>query len=154
MKVHTRGHGRVSAAAVVLFLGGLVGCQRGPEVVTSIVFDGESRSITTRHMTCTKQFGGGLVILAQDRPAHTVRIQLSQQGRLVVQKVGLRYEGMNGYVEDPREVTATKVDDTYTFSGRMPPKPGEAQWHTFKIQTTCPAYVDATPPREPGMGAP
>jgi len=154
MKVHARGHGRVSAAVVVLLLGGLVGCQRGPEVVTSIVFDGESRSITTTHATCTKQFDGGLVILMQDRPAHTVRIQLSQQGRLVVQKVGLRYEGMHGYVEDPREVTATKVDDTYTFSGRMPPNPGEAQWHTFKIQTTCPTYVDALPPKEPGMGAP
>jgi hypothetical protein len=153
--MHTRGHGRVPAAAVVLLLGGLVGCQRGPEVVTSIVFDGESRSITTTDVTCTKQFDGGLVILVRDKPSHTVRVQLSQQGRLVVQKVGLRYEGMDGYVEDPREVTATKVDDTYTFSGRMPPNPGEARWHTFKIQTSCHGYLDAPPSRlDPARGAP
>jgi hypothetical protein len=28
----------------------------------------------------------------------------------------------------------------------MPPNPGESQWHTFKIQTTCPGYQDAPPP--------
>jgi hypothetical protein len=36
----------------------------------------------------------------------------------------------------------------------MPPNPGESQWHTFKIQTTCPNYVDALPPKDPGLGAP
>jgi hypothetical protein len=132
----------------------LSGCERGPEIVTSIVFDGVSRSITTPDVTCTRQPGGGLVILVQDKPTHTVRAQLTEQGRLVVQKVGLRHESLAGFVADFREVTATKVDDTFTFSGRMPPNPGESQWHTFKIQTTCPAYVDALPPREPGMGAP
>jgi hypothetical protein len=132
----------------------LSGCQRGPEIVTSIVFDGESRSITTRDVLCTRQPGGGLVILVQDKPIHTVRAQLTEKGRLVVQKVGLRHESLAGFVADFREVTATKVDDTFTFSGRMPPNPGESQWHTFKIQTTCPAYVDALPPKEPGMGAP
>jgi hypothetical protein len=53
---------------------------------------------------------------------------------------------MTGFVADPREVTASKADDTFTFSGRMPPNPGESQWHTFKIQTTCPGYQDALPP--------
>ena len=134
--------------------GGLAGCQQGPEVVTSIVFDGESRSITTRKVSCTKQLDGGLVILAQDSPMHSVRITLTQRGRLVVQKVGLRYEGMAGYVDDSREVNATKVDDTFTFDGRMPPNEGESQWHTFKIQTRCPGYVDAPPPKSPGLGAP
>jgi hypothetical protein len=139
----------------MLLSGGLVGCQRGPEVVTSIVFDGETRSITTTDVTCTKQPDGGLVILAQDKRRHMVRLQLSQQARLVVHKAGLRYDDMVGFVADPREVTATKVDDTFTFSGRMPPNPGESQWHTFKIQTSCPGYVDAPPPRlDPGIGAP
>lgn len=45
---------------------------------------------------------------------------------------------MGGFVADPREVTATKVDETYTFSGRMPPNPGETRWHIFKIETTWP----------------
>lgn len=136
-------------------LSGLVGCQSGPKVVTSIVFDGESRTITTSDVTCTRQPGGGLVILVQDKPSHTVRVQLTAQGRLVVQKVGLRHEAIAGYVEDAREVTATKVDDAYTFTGRMPPNPGESQWHTFKVQTTCLKYVDAPPPRmDPAIGAP
>jgi hypothetical protein len=140
---------------VLLLFGGLVGCHRGPEIVTSIVFDGESRSISTADVVCTRQPDDGLVILVQDKPSHTVRIQLTEHGRLLVKKVGLRHEEIAGYVEDPREVSATKVDDVYTFSGRMPPNAGESQWHTFKIETTCPKYVDAPPPRlDPGMGAP
>jgi hypothetical protein len=54
---------------------------------------------------------------------------------------------MAGLVADPREVTATKVDDTYTFSGRMPPNPGESQWHIFKIETTCPGIKTRRHPR-------
>ena len=40
---------------------------------------------------------------------------------------------MCGFVADSREVTATKVDDTFTFSGRMAPNAGESQQHMFKI---------------------
>jgi len=144
----------VSAAVAVLFLAGVVGCDKGPDIVTSIEFDGATRTIKTPKVICTKQPDGGLVILAQDTPRRSVRVQLTQHGRLVVQKAGLRHEGMAGFVADSREVSATKVDDTFTISGRMPPNPGESQWHTFKIQTTCPAYVDALPPKEPGLGAP
>ena len=114
--------------------------------MTSIVFDGETRSITTTDVVCTKQLNGGLVILVQDKPSRTVRVQLTQRGRLVVQKAGLRYDDMTGFVDDSREVTATKVDDTFTLSARMPPNPGESDWHTFKIQTTCPGYQEAPPP--------
>jgi hypothetical protein len=145
----------VSTVVAVLLSGGLVGCHRGPQVVTSIVFDGATGSITTTDVVCTKQLNGGLVILVQDTPSRTVRVQLMQQGRLVVQKAGLRYDGMAGFVADSQEVTATKVDDTFTFSGRMPPNSGESQWHTFKIQTTCPGYLDAAPPQmQPPNGAP
>jgi lipoprotein antigen len=119
-------------------------------VVTSIVFDGVSRSIKTSNVSCTRQPGGGVVILVQDKPIRTVRVHLIETGHVVVQKLGLRYEGLAGYVEDPREVTATKVDDDYTFTGRMPPNPGESQWHTFKVQTSCPSYVDAVP-TQPGV---
>ena len=81
------------------------------------MFDGETRSITTADVICTKQLDGGLVILVADTSTRSVRVQLSQQGRLVVQKAGLRYDNMSGFVTDPREVTATKDDDTFTFSG-------------------------------------
>ncbi len=154
-----RGEGptaRSTASLVaVLVTVGLVGCTRGPDVVTSIEFDGKIGSIATKDVVCTKQLNGGLVILVIERPQRTVRVQLIQEGRLVVQKVGLRYDDMAGFVEDPREVTATKVDDTYTFNGRMPPNPGESEWHTFKIETSCPIYQNAPPPRmEPPRGVP
>ena len=91
----------------------------------------------------------------RDTPSRMVRVQVMEQGRLVVAKAGLRYDGMTGFVADSQEVTATKVDDTFTFSGRMPPNSGESQWHTFKIQTTCPGYLDAAPPpMQPPNGAP
>jgi hypothetical protein len=54
-------------------------------------------------------------------------------------------------VADPHEVDATKVDNTYTFSGRMPPNAGENQWHLFKIEATC-AYIE--PPQPPGYHGP
>jgi hypothetical protein len=135
----------VSTIVTVLLLGALVGCRQGPQVVTSIVFDGETRSITTTEVVCTNQLNGGLLILVQDTRARTVRVQPTQQGRLVVQKAGLRYGDMAGFLADPREVTATKTDDTFTFSGRMPPTAGGAQWHTFKIQTTCPGIKTRRP---------
>ncbi len=145
----------VSTVVAVVLSGGLAGCHRGPPVVTSIVFDGETRSITTSDVVCTRQLNGDLVIVVADTLTRTVRVQLSQQGRLVVQKAGLRYDNMAGFVADSREVTATKVDDTFTVSGRMPPNPRESQWHTFKIQTTCPAYQDAVPSQpQPPNGAP
>jgi hypothetical protein len=146
----------VSTLAAVLLSGGLVGCHRGgPPIVTSIVFDGEARSITTPDVFCTRQLDGSLVILVADTHTRAVRVQLTEHGRLVVQKAGLRYDDMSGFVADPQEVTATKVDDTFTLGGRMPPNPGESQWHTFKIQTTCPAYEDAVPSQlQPPNGAP
>jgi len=138
----------------VLLSVALVGCDPGPQIVTSIVFDGETRSIETRDVVCTKQFDGGLVILVKGGLNRTVRVQLTQQGRIVVQKAGLRYDDMAGFVADPQEVSATKVDDTFTFGGRMPPNEGKSQWHTFKIETTCPWYQDAPPPRQNSPGAP
>ena len=62
----------MSTIVTVPLLGALIGCQKGPQVVTSIVFDGESRSITTTDVFCTHQLNGGLVILVQDAPPPTV----------------------------------------------------------------------------------
>ena len=142
--------GRPMANFVAVLLSvGLAACHQGPQVVTSIEFDGKRRSIETTNVVCTKQPTGGLVILVDGGPKRTVRIQLTQQGRLVVERAGLRYDDMAGFVRDAQEVTATKVDDAFTFSGRMPPNPGESQWHTFKIETSCPGYRDALPSGNP-----
>lgn len=131
-------------------------CDAGTPTVTSIVFDGVAHTIDTGKVVCTRQpAGGGLVILAQGKTGQLVRIQLTQVGRVVVQKVGMRDGDVTGFIADPQEVTGIKVDDTYTVSGRMPPNPGESQWHTFKIQTTCPGYQDAHPhDTVPAIGAP
>jgi hypothetical protein len=154
-----RGSGWTARAALTLVAmllpGGVGGCGHGPDIVTSIVFDDATHTITTADVICTNQPGDGLVILVQDSPRRTVRIHLTQHGRLVVQKVGLRHDDVAGFVEDSDEVTATKVDDTFTISGRMPPNPNESQWHTFKIQTTCPRYLNPPPPNlEPPRGEP
>jgi hypothetical protein len=144
----------MASLVAVLLSVGLVACNRGPQIVTSIEFDGIHRTIETRDVVCTNQPTGGLVILVSGGPRRTVRIQLTEQGRLVVQRVGLRHDDLAGFVGDAREVTATKVDDTFTFSGRMPPNPGESQWHTFKIETNCPTYRDVLPSGEPPRGLP
>lgn len=146
--------GRPMAGFVAVLLAvGVVACSKGPQVTTSIEFDGNSRSIETRDVVCTKQPGGGLVILVNGGPKRSVRIQLTQEGRLAVQRAGLRHDDLAGFVDDAREVTATKVDDAFTFSGRMPPNPGESQWHTFKIETSCPVYQDLVP-KNPPLGVP
>lgn len=142
------------AAVAVLFCWGLGGCyHRGPPVQTSIEFDGENRTMTTNHVACIRQLDGGLVIVVTESQSRTFRAQLTLQGHLVVQKVGLRYDNLSGYVEDPAEVTATKVDDAFTFSGRMPPVPGESAWHTFTVRTSCPSYRDVLPSGPPPMAA-
>ena len=65
-------------AMAVLVSGGLAGCDKGPDIVTSIEFDGATRTITTPAVICTKQPDGSLVILAQDTPRRSVRVQLTQ----------------------------------------------------------------------------
>ncbi|MDX1877000.1 lipoprotein LpqH [Mycolicibacterium sp. 141076] len=149
---------RVHRPDLVAVLGVLLisACESGTPTVTSIVFDGEPHTINTGTVVCTRQpAGGGLVILAQGKTGQVVRIQLTQVGRIVVQKVGLRDGDATGFVAEPAEITGIKVDDTYTVSGRMPPNRGESGWHTFKIQTACPGYQDAHPhDTVPAIGSP
>jgi len=149
---------RVHRPDLVAVLGVLLisACESGTPTVTSIVFDGEPHTINTGTVVCTRQpAGGGLVILARGKTGQVVRIQLTQVGRIVVQKVGLRDGDATGFVAEPAEITGIKVDDTYTVSGRMPPNRGESGWHTFKIQTACPGYQDAHPhDTVPAIGSP
>jgi hypothetical protein len=126
-------------------MGVMAGCARGPDIVTTLVFDGQNRTITTNRVSCTSRADGSLLILVDGGRTQSVRIVVDLRGRLVVERAGLRYQDLAGFVADPGEVVATKVDDTYNFSGRMPPKAGELQWHEFEIETTCPTYVDQLP---------
>jgi hypothetical protein len=117
---------------------------------TTVVFDGRTETIKGV-VHCTAQPDGRLLILVnEDGGKKTVRVVLSRRGRLVVERAGLRYDDAAGFVADPREVVATKVDDTYNFSGRMPPNPGEVQAHQFEIETTCPYIADPPPPKPQG----
>jgi hypothetical protein len=134
-----------------LSLAALVICSCGHEPLstTTVVFDGRTETITGA-VRCTAQPDGRLLILVnEDGGKKMVRVVLRQQGRLVVERAGLRYDEAAGFVADPREVVATKVDDTYNFSGRMPPNPGEVQAHQFEIETTCPYISDVTSARRP-----
>jgi hypothetical protein len=152
MRTATR---RVSAAVAksgvcapigaALLMGVMAGCARGPDIITTLVFDGQNRTITTNRVSCTNQADGSLLILVDGGRTQSVRIVVDRRGQLVVERAGLRYQELAGFVADPGEVVATKVDDTYNFSGRMPPKAGELQWHEFEIETTCPTYVDQLP---------
>ncbi|HEY6575348.1 MAG TPA: lipoprotein LpqH [Mycobacterium sp.] len=149
--------GRVPFGVAALLLVPLLtcSCNDEPGSVTTVVFDGTTQTITG-HVACTSQPDGKLVILVnEDGGKKTIRVLLSARGRLVVEKAALRYLDHSGYVADPREVVATKVDDTYKFSGRMPPNAGESQWHLFEIEATCPFVKDAPPPRlDAPIGAP
>jgi hypothetical protein len=119
------------------------------------VFDGQTRTVSTNKVFYTNQLDGKLLIVVDGGRRQTVRIVLDRRGRLVVERVGFKHQDFGGFVADPAEVDATKVNDTYHFSGRMPPLPGELQWHSVDLETTCPYYVDRVPDmREPAMGAP
>jgi hypothetical protein len=139
----------VACAAVAL-----VGCSRGPAIETTVVFDGQTRTITTNKVTCTTYDDGTLLIIVDGGRTEAVRILVRQAGHIVADRVGFRHHDLSGFVADSREVDATKVDDTYRFSGRMPPNPGEVAAHRFEIVTKCPAVRDAPPqtPLRPRMG--
>lgn len=131
--------------ALLLFL--LSACGRASTEVTRIVFDGRLETITGA-VTCTEQPDGKLVIFVAPPTVsgkQMVRVVLTHDYRLIVERAGFRYQELGGFVADPGEVIATKIDDTYTISGRMPPNPGEAvEWHQFEIETTCPSARDHT----------
>jgi hypothetical protein len=147
----------VPAAGAALLLITLVSCSAnpGPPGVTTIVFDGQSQTLKGP-ISCTAQPDGKLVILATDSGHNTVRVLLSRSHQLVVEKVGLRVPGANGFTEDSGEMWATKVDNTYQINGWMPPNAGETTRHQFEIETTCRYEVPApdTPPDSGGYGSP
>ena len=143
------------AFRLALLLVMLVGCsfERGTADVTTVVFDGQTQTITGQ-LSCTAQPDGKLVILALDGQS-TMRVLLRREHQLVVEKVGLRIHDARGFTDNSDEVWASKVDDAYTINGRMPPNAGEVAGHQFKIETRCRYEVPlAPPPPENGGGHP
>ncbi len=127
----------------------------GPEVVTSITFDGEPRTITTRDVSCVRQPDDSVVILVSDGRRRMVRLHIGRHRQITVFKAGFRHDDLRGFVADPDAVVGTRVDDTYTVRGRVPPNDGEREGHTFSIETSCPRYRDATPnDTVPALGVP
>jgi hypothetical protein len=129
----------VPAVACATLAVALAGCSRGPVIETRVVFDGQARTITTDNVTCTTYPDGTLLILVDGGKNEVVRVVVKQAGQILADRVGFRHHELSGFVADPREVEATKVDDTYRFQGRMPPNPGEVAAHRFEIETSCPS---------------
>ena len=116
---------RRTGLAAVLGTMLIAGCEADTPIATSIVFDGESHTIDTGKVVCTRQpDGGGLVILAQGKSGQLARIQLTQVGQIVVQKVGLRYDDATGFVADPREVDLGADHVVRLSHGAQSPRPG------------------------------
>jgi Mycobacterium 19 kDa lipoprotein antigen len=130
------------AGSAALLLAAVVSCSahHGVSEVTSIVFDGDTDTISGP-VTCTAQPDGKLVILATDGGQQTVRILLRREHQLIVEKVGLHTSRAIGFNDDPGEMWATKADDTYAIHGAMPPNAGETSRHQFDVQTTCHSEV-------------
>jgi hypothetical protein len=144
----------VLAAGAALLLVTLIGCSsnRGSPGVTTVVFDGQTYTINGE-VSCVNQPDGKLVINAAEGAKKLIRVRLGQENRLVVESTGFRFMAVNGFINDPNEAWATKVDDTYTITGRMPPDDGQTAWHQFKIEVAC-AQVEEfrpLPPRPPDV---
>ena len=139
-------------AAVLLAT--LVGCSADPGTPgeTTVVFDGKTYKINGP-VSCVTQSDGKLLINATEGNKKLIRVLLGQENQLVVKAAGFRHMAVNGYINDPNEAWATKVDGTYTITGRMPPEDGQTAWHQFKIQVTCERIEEyrPTPPRPRDM---
>jgi Mycobacterium 19 kDa lipoprotein antigen len=142
--------GRLSRV-VPLCLLVLVSCSSrpGPPEITTVVFDGHRQSITAG-VTCTTLPDGNLLVLVDDGKHDTLRVLLARKYQLVVESIGLRVGDARGFTDNSGEVWATKVDDLYKISGRMPPNAGEAAAHQFEIETRC-VREDRAAQQNPGI---
>jgi hypothetical protein len=122
----------------------------GPPQDTTVVFDGQTYTIHAP-VSCAIAHDGKLVINASDGRVKLIRVVLARDYPLVVQSVGFRHLDVRGFTNDSNDVWATKGDDTYTISGRMPPQERETTWHQFKIDVTCLQIEEFTsePPDQP-----
>nr|MDT0525646.1 hypothetical protein [Streptomyces sp. DSM 41633] len=73
----------------------------------------------------------------------------------VVTAAGFHIPEGSGFTQDSQEMTAIKVDDAYTISGRMPAEEGRG-WRQVKIEIACPGYQrpNGPPDTVPAIGSP
>jgi hypothetical protein len=129
----------------------LVGCSSngGPPQDTTVIFDGQTYTIHAA-VNCAMTRNGKLAISANtERGKKLIAVSLTRDPPLVVNSVGFRHFNVRGYTNNPSELFATKVDNTYTISGRMPPEEGETAAHQFKIDVACPKITEYTPGYRP-----
>ena len=134
-------------ASAALLLVTLLGCssETGPPQDTTVVFDGQTYTINAP-VSCAIARDGKLGISANtERGKKLISVSLTREPSLVVETVGFRHFNVRGFTNNRDEVWATKVDDTYTISGRMPPEEGETAAHQFKIEVTCLEIKEYTP---------
>jgi Mycobacterium 19 kDa lipoprotein antigen len=151
---------RLNPTALVALIAGtalvaLVSCadDRGPPQDTTVVFDGQTYTIHAP-VSCGIAHDGKLVINTADGRAKLIRVVLARDYPLVVQSVGFRHLDVRGFTNHSNDVWATKGDDTYTISGRMPPAEGETAWHLFKIEVTCATIAEYTSEFRPPPNTP
>ena len=143
---HSAGTVARRAVAAALVLSPLVGCTADASEPTTVVFDGETYTLEGP-VSCVRQVDSRLVINAPVAPKwgggvpgggrRLIRVELTEESRLVVNSVGIRINSSRGFANDPAEMWATKADNAYTINGRMPAADGETQAHQFKIEVTC-----------------
>ena len=152
------------SAAVAVPVALVAGCSAESGEQTALVFDGQSYTIDGP-VSCTRQVDRRLVIIAPVAPKwgggvpgrgrRLIRVELTDEARILVKQAAIRIDDIRGFVNDPAEMWATKADNTYTINGRMPPAQGETGSHQFKIEVTCSVveqkYDDVGPPP---IGAP
>lgn len=114
-----------------------------------VVFDGQSRSVTGR-IACETLPNGNLLITANGKDNDRLLVLLARHNQLAVEKVSLKVAGDHGYSANTGEMWATKVDDTYTVRGRLPPNEGETAPHQFEIHARC-EYETRKPTPQPGI---
>lgn len=135
----------MTASAALLLA--LIGCSSfgGPPQDTTVVFDGQTYTINAP-VSCAIARDGKLAINANTgRGKKLISVSLTRDPSLVVETVAFRHFDVRGFTNNSDEVWATKVDDMYTISGRMPPEEGETVAHQFTIEVTCPKIKEYTP---------
>ncbi|MEV0673358.1 lipoprotein LpqH [Mycobacterium sp. NPDC050441] len=150
---------RVGIAAPTAAIALLAGCASGAGLSeVKIVIDGDVHTLAAQ-VTCTRFPDGNLLIYASPSATNhrqSVRVMLATAHRLVVTAAGFHIPEANGFTKESREMTAIKVDDAYTISGRMPADDRGTGWRQVKIEITCPDYQRPKGPPDtvPAIGSP
>ena len=123
-----------ACVVVLVFFGKL--WTRGSVERTTILFDGQDRSFSG-HVLCTTQPDGRLAIMANDDDHDRVAALIDRNVQLSVERIGIHLGDAHGFTDNSGEIWASRNEDTYKITGRMPPNAGEIAAHQFEIETRC-----------------